>query len=160
MSKGPKLFPVAVAMVATVAVAIVAAALLLPDEMCGHAPARSQGECLRLAASTTQFGRCRAIGALLSEIGNRHRDAVISSGLEGFVSARACGDLAVLRLQVPDPAPRRVVPMVDAALEACQAGTAYDLERRPTEAAPSPETVARLAHESGCSRISGTAVRP
>jgi hypothetical protein len=159
MSKGVKLFPAAVAVTV---VAMAAAALFLPDRTCAHAPGgdEAEGECLRLAASTTQVGRCRVIGALLHEIGTSHNDVVISGGLEGFVSARACGDLAVLRLRVPVPAPSHVVPLVDAALEACQAGTVYTLQRKPTEATPSNETVVRLAQESGCSRIYGTAKAP
>ena len=155
VSKGVRLL---LAGVAVVVVASSAAMLFAPDRTCQHAPMGNEGEgqCLEIAARATQFGRCRVIAALLHEIATSHNDLVISRGMEGFVSARACGDLAVLRLRVPVPPPSHVVPMVDAALEACQAGTAYDLKRKPTEAAPSNETVVRLAQESGCSRIYGT----
>jgi len=155
MSKGVRLL---LAGVVAVVLAIAAAVLFAPDRTCQHAPMgdEGEGECLEIAARATQYGRCRVIGALLHEIATSHDDLVISRGMEGFVSARACGDLAVLRLRVPVPPPAHVVPMVDAALEACQAGTAYTLQRKPTEATPSTETVVRLAQESGCSRIYGT----
>lgn len=108
---------------------VLGASLFAPGDICAASSLGGdevQGECLG-ALARVPVSRPRVIEAVRVEIAGRNNDVVLSSALEGFVSARACGDLVGLLDSLSLSTPGHVRPLVVAAVKCCQDGREYSL---------------------------------
>jgi hypothetical protein len=109
--------------VVTIPIVLFGMLIMAPGSCCKLVPLlgdEGQGECLGLVAKKIGVSRCRVLSALMEEIKGDNNDVVISSGLEGFVAAKACDELALLWTELPISAPTHVRPLVASAIRSCR----------------------------------------
>jgi hypothetical protein len=107
----------------TIPIVLVGTLIIAPGSCCKLVPLlgdEGHGECLGLVAKKAGVSRCRVLSALMEEIKGDNNDVVISSGLEGFVAATACDELALLWTQLPRSVPTHVRPLVARAISSCR----------------------------------------
>jgi len=105
--------------------------MMAPGRLCGLSAFalgdEGEGECLALAAQTSERGRCQTIAALLNEIKTTNNDVVISLALQGVVKAFACDDVELLWASLPDETAAHARQLVAAAAVACRQRKQYSL---------------------------------